>query len=89
MQKLHTVFAGGGQLPNLLQEVEIPVITEQRCDERWQELDYDVISDIHVCVWDEVNQDKGSCNVSPLMLNDVFYVFWFDYHGHFPDLFTG
>ena len=53
----------GGELPNILQEVEIPVITEQLCDERWQELDYDVISDIHVCVWDEVNQDKGSCNV--------------------------
>ena len=65
------VLIGGGQLPNLLQEATIPVITEQRCDEKWLELDYDVISDIHVCVWDEVNQDKGSCNVCIAKLFEI------------------
>ena len=58
------INVGGGQLPNLLQEVLIPVISQEQCDAKWSELDYDVISDIHVCVWDEVEQDKGSCNVS-------------------------
>ena len=50
----------GGHVTNVLHEVSIPVISNERCASKFPH----VISDVHVCAWDEVNQDKAFCNVS-------------------------
>ena len=52
---------GLGDLPNILQETDISVITEAQCMERW---DDGQIGEFHVCVWEAISQDKGSCSVS-------------------------
>lgn len=53
-------LAGSCALPITLQAVDIPVITDAECTAQWGN-NYN--GDVHVCVWDSVNQDRGACNV--------------------------
>ena len=47
--------------PITLQAVDIPVITDAMCDAVYGD-DYN--PDVHICVWDDVNQQTGPCHVS-------------------------
>ena len=51
--------ASYSHMPNVLHEVKIPVISNELCASKYP----DLISDVHVCAWDDVNQDKATCNV--------------------------
>merc|ERR1712080_732899 len=62
---------GGCALPITLQAVDIPVITDAECTAIWGN-NYN--GDVHVCVYDSVNQDRGGCNGDsggPMVANGV------------------
>merc|ERR1711893_391619 len=66
-------LCGGCPLPITLQYVDIPVLTDAECASRWG-ANYN--SAVHVCVWDSVNQDIGSCNGDsggPMVANNVLH----------------
>jgi secreted trypsin-like serine protease len=50
---------GGGILPENLQEASIDLLTEDECTTYWSDIS---ISTSQVCIFDEVNQEKGACN---------------------------
>jgi len=50
---------GNCPLPMALQEVQIPVIDEDVCQTLW---DVSYNPALHICLYDAVNQDIGSCN---------------------------
>lgn len=52
-------LVGGGPLPVALQEVRIPVISNAVASSQWG-INYN--PNVHICVWDAVGQDIGSCN---------------------------
>ncbi len=56
-----TFITGGGPLPNILQEANVDVYTQQQCSNMWSSVP---IGDYHICVGDHGN--AGGCNVSRL-----------------------
>ena len=66
------MLAGSCALPITLQAVDIPVITDAECTAIWGN-NYN--GDVHVCVYDAVNQDRGACNVRYLAFKNKSYYF--------------
>ena len=54
------IVGGIGDMPNLLQEASIDVITAEYCSELWVPTP---IGGYHVCLLDTESLDSGSCNV--------------------------
>jgi len=66
-------LCGGCDLPITLQYVEIPIISDDLCADRHGS-SFDPSN--MICVWDEVNQDKGACNGDsggPLTVDTTVY----------------
>ena len=79
--RFNSLYLTEGSLSDLLQKVEVEVLTDQECKQKMGSLRSSVNADVHICVFGRQDGGAGACNVRIPIQHRIYLNYMGKYSG--------